>query len=171
MKSNEITMRTKEVKAISGSWGYTNTTASTHTLTPVAVDLATNYAKTEDSPGRVVFKNITSPIDQVECIIITSNDLNKISQEEKNLYPPKVQGGRLVSVKAEAKKRLTSTTDDSFIVDYPASCAIQFRFSRNSSISASDMETLLKRALGSIQNSDGTFAIDKLMLQQLDPTK
>lgn len=157
--------------SINESWGFSNTTASSYDVTPVAIGLSTNYAKVEDIPGRVVFKNLTSPIDQAEAIIFTCNELNKINQVEKNLNPPKTSGGRLVSVKVEAKDRLTSSTDDTFVTDLPASVAIQFRFSRNSAINASDMEMLLKRALGAIQNSDGTLALNKLMLEQLDPTK
>jgi len=153
--------------SLTQSWGVTNTTASTHEVAPIDLGFS-NYAVATEDPGKCILKNTTSPIDQVEVIAITSNDLASINQEEKNQNPPKVNGGRLVSVKVEGKKRITSTTDETFIVDYPASVAIQFRFAKSQYITAADLRMLLTRALGALQDADGNDLIGKLMLQQLN---
>lgn len=157
--------------ALSGSLGFTNVTSAVADVTPTKIDYATDYAVTTDDPQKVVMKNITSPIDQIETITYQSQELNVINQEEKNANPPKVAGGRLITVKVEDKMRVTSTSDDTFIVDYPCSCSISFRFSKTQYITAATLETLLKRAIGALQDpSDASFRLDELMMLQLNPT-
>lgn len=155
--------------ALSGSWGFTNTTASTVDLTPVAIGLS-NYAVTVDDPGKCLMKNLTGPIDQVETLTFMSQELGSITQEEKNSHPPKVAGGRLITAKIEAKKRITSSVDDTYIEDLPCSCNISWRFPKNSQITATDLLTLLKRVVGALQDSstDG-YIIDQLMMQNMNP--
>lgn len=157
--------------AIHGSWGYTNTSASTETITPVAVG-ANNYAVVVDAPGKCVIKNITSPIDQVESISFMSQPLGKISQEEKNSNPPKVGDYMLITAKIEGKKRLTSDTDDSFVVDMPLSTNISWRFPKTQYITSADLLEQLKRLIGILQdNSTDKFILDEMMLNQLNPLR
>lgn len=156
--------------ALSGSYGWTNNTASVADVTPTKIDFAADYAVVSDDPMKVLIKNTTSPIDQIETITFQAQELNQITQEERNANPPKVAGGRLVTVKVEDKMRVTSSTDDTFLVDYPVSCSISFRFAKTTSVTATDLETLLKRAIGALQNSsDGSFRLNKLMMLQLNP--
>lgn len=155
--------------ALSSSFGFTNTTDSTVDLTPTAVGMS-NYAVTVDDPGRCVLKNITCPIDQVETLSFMCQELGSINQEEKNTHPPKVAGGRLITVKMEAKKRVTSSSDDTFIVDLPVSCNISWRFAKDNLVTKDDLLTMLKRVVGALQDSstDG-YILDLLMMQQLNP--
>jgi hypothetical protein len=157
--------------ALTSSFGFTNTTDSLVDLTPTAIGYS-NYAVTIDDPGKCVLKNITCPIDQIETISFMSQELNQINQEEKNANPPKLAGGRLITVKVEAKKRVTSSSDDTFIQDYPVSCNISWRFSKNQNVTAADLLTMLKRVVGALQdNSTDGYIIDNLMMQQLNPKK
>jgi hypothetical protein len=155
--------------SLTSSFGWTNTTDSTATVTPTAIGWS-NYALVTDDPGKCVLKNLTCPIDQTEVISFLCQDIPTVITEEKNVNPPKVSGGRTITVKLEAKKRQTSSTDDTFIVDYPAVCSISWRFSKNQALTASDLLTLLKRAIGALQDAstDG-YIIDELMMQQLNP--
>lgn len=158
--------------ALSGSFGYTNTDdgVSASTVTPVKIDFAADYAVVSDDPMKVVIKNTTSPIDQIETITFQAQELNQINQEEKNSNPPKVAGGRLITIKVEDKMRVTSSTDDTFVTDFPASCSISFRFSKTQHIDNNDMVELLRRAIGALQSaSTGAFRLDKLMMLQLNP--
>jgi hypothetical protein len=155
--------------SLTSSFGFTNITDSTVDLTPTAIGMS-NYAVTVDDPGKCVLKNTTCPIDQVETLAFMSQDLNQITQEEKNANPPKVSGGRYITCKMEAKKRVTSSTDDTFIEDYPVSCNVSFRFAKNSNVTSADLLTMLKRVVGALQDSsaDG-YILDQLMMQQLNP--
>lgn len=155
--------------ALTSSFGFTNTTASEVDLTPTAIGMS-NYAVTVDDPGKCVLKNITCPIDQVETLAFMSQELATITQEEKNANPPKVAGGRLITVKMEAKKRVTSSSDDTFIQDLPVSCNVSWRFAKNQNVTAADLLTMLKRVVGALQDSstDG-YILDNLMMQQLNP--
>lgn len=155
--------------SLTSSWGFTNTTDSTANLTPTAVGMS-NYAVVTDDPGKCLLKNVTCPIDQVETLTFMCQELNQITQEEKNANPPKVAGGRAITVKMEAKKRVTSSSDDTFIVDYPVSCNVTWRFSKTQYLTANDLLTMLKRVVGALQDSstDG-YIIDQMMMQQLNP--
>lgn len=155
--------------ALTSSFGFTNTTDSQVELTPTAVGMS-NYAVVVDDPGRCVLKNTTGPIDQVETLAFMAEDLGSIIQEEKNANPPAVSGGRRITIKMEAKKRVTSSSDDTFAVDYPVSCNVTFRFSKTQYVTAADLLTMLKRVVGALQDSstDG-YILDQLMMQQLNP--
>lgn len=157
--------------AIVSSWGFTNATAASHDVTPVLIDTAAKYAVTTDAPGKCVIKNITSPIDQVEVITYQAQDIDRVSQSENNAHPPMVKAGRSINVKLEAKKRLTSTTDDTFVQDLPVSVGITFKFVKNSEVNSADLLTLLSRAIGALFDSDdsGNSRIDNMMLMQLNP--
>lgn len=155
--------------ALTSTFGYTNTTRSEHEITPYNIDLSSDYAVTTDDPMKVVLKNVTSPIDQIETITFQAQELNSLNQEEKNANPPKVAGGRLVTVKIEDKKRVTSSLSDTDISDYPASVSISFRFAKTQYVTAADLAELLERNLGAIQSSDGQYILDKLMMLKLNP--
>jgi hypothetical protein len=155
--------------ALSSSFGFTNTSDSSVDLTPTAVGMS-NYALVTDDPGKCLLKNTTCPIDQVETLTFMSQDINQVNQEEKNVNPPKISGGRVITVKLEAKKRVTSSVDDTFVVDYPVSCNVSFRFAKTQYVTSADLLTMLKRVVGALQDSstDG-YILDDLMMQQLNP--
>jgi hypothetical protein len=157
--------------AISGSWGFTNTSSSLHDVTPVVIDTTTKYAVVSDTVGKTVIRNVTSPIDQEEVITYQGQDVKKVVQTRSNVNPPKNEGGRTINVKLEAKKRLTSSTDDAFVVDLPVSIDLTFRFTKSQYIDASDLTMLLTRIIGSLYDSDdsGNTRLDNLMLGQYNP--
>jgi hypothetical protein len=157
--------------AISGSWGFTNTTASLHDLIPVVIDTASKYAVTTDTVGKTVIRNVTSPQDQEEVITYQGQDIKKVVQTLKNSNPPRNEAGRTINVKLEAKKRLTSSTDDTFVVDLPVSIDLTFRFTKSQYLTSSDLELLLTRMIGALRDSDdsGNTRLDNLMLGQYNP--
>lgn len=159
--------------AIVDSFGFTNNTDAAHGVIPKLINASADYAVTEDTAGKCIIKNITSPIDQVEVITFQGQDVNQIRQSEVNAHPSNVQSGRSINVKLEAKKRLTSTNDDSFIVDLPITCDITFRFVKNSYITSADLTLILKRAIGALYDSDdsGNSRIDNMMMMQFNPNK
>lgn len=157
--------------ALTGSYGYTNTTPSEYPVYPIALGIDDNYAVTVDDPGKCVLKNTTSPIDQAEEIIFLAQDINYVAQEEKNMYPPKVRAGRSLTVKVENKKRMTSSTDDTFTEDDPISCNISWRFLKSRNITHEDLLAAYLRAGGAIFDENGQSILAALMLEQLNPKK
>jgi hypothetical protein len=157
--------------AITGSYGYTNVTESTVDLTPVAVGLS-NYAVTQDDPGKCSMKNVTSPIDQVETISFFCQEIGKITQEEENVHPAPEgeEHNRMITARLEAKKRLSSSVDDTFCIDQPISTNVSWRFPKSQYITSQDLIVQLKRLIGALQDqSDDGYIIDMLMMQQLNP--
>lgn len=155
--------------AIAYSWGFTNNSDSSYTLTPKKVE-PSYYAVTVDDPGKCIMKNTTSPIDQQEVITYQASDISIVQQTDKNLYPPKVVEGRVITVKLEEKLRLTSSTDDTFMVDLPVNCNVTFRFTKSQYITEALLKGLLARLVGALQNeTDGSSRIGKMMRMQLNP--
>jgi hypothetical protein len=115
-------------------------------------------------------KNTTSPIDQQEVITYQASDISIVQQTDKNLYPPKVVEGRVITVKLEEKLRLTSSTDDTFMVDLPVNCNVTFRFTKSQYITEALLKGLLARLVGALQSeTDGSSRIGKMMRMQLNP--
>jgi hypothetical protein len=160
--------------AITGSYGFTNNSDATHAITPKLIDTTTDYAVITDEAGKCVIKNITSPIDQVEVITFQGADWPQaVKQTETNAHPSDVQASRSCNVKVELKKRLSSSVDDTYIVDLPVSCDITFRFIKNQYITKDDLLLALYRAAGSLYDSDdsGNTRLDNMMMMQFNPNK
>lgn len=155
--------------AVSYDYGYTNTTESTEKYTPIIIDMS-KYAVTVDDPELCVIKNITSPIDQPEVISYISSERESIAMTEPNVHPAVSSKARMITVKVEDYKRETSSTNDAYVVDYPITCNITWRFAKNRAFSSADLLAVLTRALGAIKDSDGTGTrLDNMMMQQLNP--
>jgi hypothetical protein len=157
--------------AISGSWGVQNTTPASHSLTPILIETDKDYAVVSDGTGKTVVRNVTSPQDQEEFITYQGQDLSRVVQSRRNTNPPKSEAGRSINIKLEGKKRLSSSTDDSFIVDLPVSVDLTFRYTVSQYIDSSDLLAVLYRLLGSLYDSDdsGNTRLDNLMVGQYNP--
>jgi hypothetical protein len=155
--------------AVTYDYGYTNNTHSSEAFTPIVISTG-DYAITVDSPELCVMKNITSPIDQPEVISYISSERESISMTEPNVHPSISQKARMITVKVENYKRESSDTNDAYVVDYPLTCNITWRFAKNRAFSSADLIAILERALGAIKDSDGTGTrLDNMMMQQLNP--
>jgi hypothetical protein len=169
-----MAIQKEAIMAITGSYGFTNNTDATHDITPILIVTATDYAVTTDEAGKCVIKNITSPIDQVEVITFQGSDWpSAVKQTETNAHPASVQSSRSCNVKVEMKKRLTSSVDDTFVVDLPITCDISFRFIKNQYITKNDLLMALRRAVGALFDSDdsGNTRLDNMMMMQFNPNK
>lgn len=157
--------------AITANWGFTNNTDSTHVVTPKVMDTASSFAVVTDDPGKCVLKNTTCPIDQVEVLTYMASDIATVNQTDKNLYPPRVQDGRAVTVKLEDKLRLSSSVDDTFIVDLPGSVNVTWRFTKSKYMTAEHLLLLFQRLAGAIQDdlNSGSSRLGDLMMMQLNP--
>lgn len=155
--------------AISGSYGYTNTSKASTGFDAVVIDDSI-YAIVTDEPGLCVMKNTTSPIDQPEVISYIAQEKTTISLTEQNQHPAASTNARMITVKVENLKRMTSSVDDTYITDLPLTCNITWRFARNAAFTKDDLIAILERALGAIRDSDGTGSrLDNMMMLQVNP--
>lgn len=155
--------------AIKSSFGFTNKTASQHTVTPIDMDVVTNYALIEDEPTSCVLSNKTCPIDQGELISFKCQSVKSVSTAQDNLYPATVQTGVQYVVKLEELLSLTSDTDPNFRTDLPIVAYLTIRHTKNGQITDDIIGQVVNRLIGACRRDDGTWRFDDLMRSSLKP--
>lgn len=155
--------------AITSSFGFTNKTNSTHTVTPVDIKVNTNYALVEDEPTSCVLSNKTCPIDQGELVSYKSQTVNKVSTAQDVLYPPQVQTGVQYVVKVEELLSTTSSTDPAFRVDLPIVAYLTIRHTKNGQITDDIIAEVVNRLIGACRKTDGSWRFSDLMRSALHP--
>lgn len=157
--------------ARSSSFGFTNTTAGTVDVTPLALGLTTNYATSAETANQTVLNNKTAPIDMQEVISYRSDDLNTLKANAVNIqYPSPVSQGVQYSVQITDTLSTTDTVDASFRVDEPIQCTISFRHPKSGNITGSHVATVFLRAISALMKTDGNWRFDDLMRGAERPT-
>lgn len=161
---------------VSYSLGVTNTTASEHTVAPVALSLATNYSKVSDEPGELILSNNTADLSQGEIIKLTCKKVKQVKTAMPAVYPTKVKDGVVYTIEVNNLLRKTDDSDPSLTEDHPGFCKISI----GHDISApwtSFTELLnshaldeLRRALGVALSNEGAERLDALAKGALTPT-
>lgn len=153
------------------SFSWTNTSDNANqTVVPTDMDMVTNYARVADEPTYVTVSNKTSALDQPEKITYRCNDIKKISSSVKNLNPPKVSGGVQYSTKLETFLR-TIDGDGNIVVDEPVNITLTIRHPKSANFNNTIDVTLLKRLVGTLVKSDGTYRFEDLMRSALAPSE
>lgn len=155
--------------AIKTSFGYTNKTASAHTVAPVDVKMASNYALVEDEPTSCVMSNKTCPIDQGELVSYKCQTVKNVSTAQDVLYPAKVQTGIQYVVKIEDLLSVTSDTDPNFRTDLPVVAYLTIRHTKNGAITGEVIAEVVNRLIGACRKTDGSWRFDDLMRSSLKP--
>jgi hypothetical protein len=145
------------------TFGFTNSTASSNTVTPLKLGLTTNYALVKDVADVVDLSNKTTPIDQEELITLRSRKIDNISTTVTVNNPSPVKGGIEYGIKLEEVLKTTDSDDATFEVDDPIVCTIAFRHKRSGYISNSVIGTVFLRAISTLMREDGTWRFDDLM--------
>lgn len=149
--------------AKTSSFGFSNTTDGTHSVTQKSISLTTNYAITQDSADVVTLNNKTAPIDQEEIISFRSRDIASVKSTANVQYPSPVSKGVEYSVRLDEVLSTIDSTDASFRVDEPIVCTITFRHPKSGNITGSIMGTVFTRAISALMKADGTWRFDDLM--------
>lgn len=130
--------------ARSSSFGYTNTTDSTKTVTLKQLGEYSNYALTGNSPTKATYKNRTSPLNQPEVVTYSC----KPNQVDKAVYPAPSRDGVIYTVRFSDVLRTTDTSDPGFIVDDPIEMWLTVKHGTNNNWSNAQIEEILLRLLG-----------------------
>jgi hypothetical protein len=150
--------------AKSAAFTFTNTTAGTNTVTPLALNLPQNYALTQDSADVAVLSNKTAAIDAAELVSFRSRKWNwKPSPKVEILNPSPVQTGMEYSMQLEDVLVITDSADASYRVDEPIICTVSFRHNKNGLITNSVVGTVFLRAISALMKSNGTWRFEDLM--------
>lgn len=144
------------------AFGFTNTTDSTHVITPKLLGLTTNYSLSQDAADVVTLNNKTAPIDLEEIITFRSRD-TELKTNANIQYPSKVTKGIEYSVRLDAVLSTTDTADPSFRMDEPIICTIALRHPKSGNIRSAHVAEVFERAASALKKSDGTYRFDDLM--------
>jgi len=151
--------------------GYTNTTPfSTAKVTPVDVDLATNYIK-KPAGTTTYYQNKTGPAVQKELVEISVNTNNGVTNKldkvwdinDPYLASPKTWRARGLRIRLECKVRETSTVDDTHIVDIPVVGTFEIAAPNSEAVDYTLAKAIYERIGGMVYNDDasGTNNFDR----------
>lgn len=155
--------------AITTTFGFTNTTASSKTVAPVDVKMKSNYALIEDEPNSCVMSNKTCPIDQGELVSYKCQTVKNVSTAQDVLYPAKVQTGIQYVIKVEDLLSVKSDSDPNFRTDLPVVAYLTIRHTKNGAITEDIVSQVVNRLLGACRKADGTWRFGDLMRSSLKP--
>jgi hypothetical protein len=155
--------------ANTSSFGFTNTTAATYTITPTEIGEKTNYAELQDDPTVHVRSNVTCPLDQGELLTLRCNPLDKITTTQTLVNPLKVKNGVQYVVKLEEILR-TVNSDGDIVCDEPIVAYLTIRHQKTGNITQNIIDSVVKRLIGACYKSDGTPRWNDLMRSALEPT-
>jgi hypothetical protein len=149
--------------AKTSTFGFTNTSAGSNTVTPLALGLTGNYSLTADNADVATLNNKTAPVDQEEIISFRSRDLGSVNSTLNIQYPSRVSTGIEYSLKLEDTLSTTDSADADFRVDEPIICTITFRHPKSGNIGNTQIGTVFLRAISALMKEDGTWRFDDLM--------
>lgn len=155
--------------AITTTFGFTNTTASSKTVAPTDVKMKSNYALIEDEPNSCVMSNKTCPIDQGELVSYKCQTVKNVSTAQDVLYPAKVQTGIQYVIKVEDLLSVKSDSDPNFRTDLPIVAYLTIRHTKNGAITDDIISQVVTRLLGACRKADGTWRFGDLMRSSLKP--
>lgn len=146
------------------SFGYTNTTDSTKSLTLKKLGLVTNYVEVDSQGDDYVLDNITAPSDQTERIRINSYSTKnvKLNSGVTNEHPDDTSGMTLVI----GLDSLLSTTDSAvpeYRVDDGLSLTLTARYGKTSRVTAAHEEEALIRLMSICFDDAGNSRLATLM--------
>lgn len=154
--------------ANTSSFSFTNTTASTHNVTPVEIGEKTNYSAIADEPTRHVRQNTTAALDQGELLTVTSTPVRKVTCSLPLVYPLGSKQGVQYMVKLDEVLRTVDGAGN-IVCDEPIVAYLVIRHQITPNITTSIVETVVKRLLGACYKSDGTSRFGDWMRSALEP--
>lgn len=148
--------------AKTSAFGFTNTTANTHTVTPVKLGLLTNYSL-EDGTEECEMSNKTAPVDVEELITHRAKKIPVVKTDLNIQYPSPVKSGVQYQAMIQDTLSTTDSSDPNFRVDEPIVAYLQIRHPRSGNITAAHVATVVTRLISSLYREDGSWRFDDLM--------
>lgn len=151
------------------SFGFTNTTDSSNTITPKALGITSNYAVADQTANEAILNNKTAPIDTEEKITYRSRSIQTVNNDLNIQYPSPIKGGIQYQVVVEDTLSTTDTVDTAFRVDEPIVAQLTIRHPKSGNITGDLVGVVVTRLLSALVKSDGSWRFDDLMRQAERP--
>lgn len=145
------------------TFGFTNSTAGSNTVTPLALGLTSNYAVKQDTADAAVLNNKTAPIDIEEIVTFRSRDIATVNTSLNIQYPSPVKKGIQYQIMVEDTLSTTDTADADFRIDEPIVMQLTVRHPKSGNITNTQLGTVFTRLISSLMKTDGSWRFDDLM--------
>lgn len=156
--------------ADTSSFTFTNVTAGDN-VAMTAMQMVTNYAKTQDEPSEAVLTNKTASIDQPEVISYRGRKIDRVATVNTISYPCKVQEGVEYGIRLDEVLR-NKDANGNILYDDPIVASITFKHLRSAYVTPAIMTQILGRLLGALYDeTTDTFRFGDLMRQALVPSE
>lgn len=155
--------------AKTSTFGFTNNSDSTNTLTMKALGLTSNYAVATESADEARLNNKTAPIDLEELISFRSRKIPIVNTDLNIQYPSKIKAGIQYQVMVEDTLSTTDSADADFRVDEPIVAQLTIRHPKSGNVSGAKVGEVVLRLVSSCIKGDGTWRFDDLMRQAERP--
>lgn len=156
--------------SLSSSFGFTNKTTSSKPVTPVQLDVTSNYALKADEATQVTLDNKTCPLDQGEILNYMCTDLKKVSTVADIQHPTEVTTGVQYVIKLDEVLTTTSDTDSEYRTDEPVVVYLTVRHQKSGNVTNALIGQAVERLIGACRRADGSWRFDDLMRSALKPT-
>lgn len=147
---------------------YTDTTltgAKSTSLALPSLNYGADYRVVSDRPEEAVITNITSPLSSPERFRFAYQavaDVYKGSGVDPSLYLPSRKGAQILCQLTDVLP-VTDADVPAFAAALPLSCHVVIKFPNNDLITASVLETYLKRMLAGLYDPAKATPIDRLL--------
>lgn len=145
------------------AFGFTNTTAGSNTVTPIALGLTSNYAVKADTADQAVLNNKTAPIDVEEIVTYRSRNIPTVNTSLNIQYASPVKSGIQYQVMVEDTLSTTDTVDADFRIDEPIVMQLTIRHPKSGNIGNAQVGAVFLRLISSLMKTDGSWRFDDLM--------
>jgi hypothetical protein len=142
---------------------FTNTTAGSNTVTPIALGLTSNYAVSADTANQAILNNKTAGIDSQELVSFRTLNLRDVSNNLDIRNPAPVKSGIQYGVQVEETLVTTDTTDATYRVDEPIVVSVNIRHPKSGNITSAIVAQAFLRTISCLMKTDGTWRFDDLM--------
>lgn len=151
------------------TFGFTNTTADTNTVTRVDLGVTTNYAISTETADESVLNNTTAPIDQEEIISYRSRNIQQVNTDLNIQYPSPVKSGIQYQIMVEDTLSTTDSADADFRVDEPIVAQLTIRHPKSGNITNALVGQVVTRLISAAMKDDGSWRFQDLMRQAERP--
>lgn len=159
--------------AFTKTWGFTSNPNSKFSLTLPKVEPVSSFALVEDEPTSCSLINNESQVDLGEKLTYNCMTINNVASGLDNMHPSSVKTGVQYQIKLDEQLSVTDSTNPTFREDLPVTAYITIRHPKNGNITASDVDTIVKRLLAACYKQTGESIetrFSDLMKSALRPT-
>lgn len=159
--------------AISKTWGYGSSTASTEKLTAAVMNVNSDFALLKDEPTECVVGNTGSALDLGENVSYSCVKIPTVASGLDNQYPPAVKSGVQYVIKVEEQVKLTDSGNAAYAEILPVTAYVTIRHPKNGNLTSSDIDTVFARLIGACYKTEGgvtSTRFNDLMRSALRPT-